>query len=274
KQRVRAEELSRMSSSREIASNAAQHLQTNPELAVKTAIEALRDASTPQAEGALQQAVLAFRLPGRTFQGKQSDEVVRIMHDNNVVVVRSRSDSKVRLHNITAGGQPIVIDARGPTSLIVLSPNGKYVAIPDSETSLGVWETTTGKTVAGPLRLEGRLTHTFFSPHGEIMGVMTNVGKLSKVDFWDTQTWRPLPMIGGLEYYGPVGGSPSQILRGRRPMAVSHDSKYFVGMGQDLRLRVWEIATAKEVVSTISDDTRNVKSAAFSPDGKYIVTET
>jgi WD40 repeat protein len=264
-------------SSRENATHATQYLQSDPKRAVEYAIKAFGEASTPEAAGALQQAVLAFRLPGRIFQGMQSNEIVRITPD--IAVVRSRSDSKVRLHNVTAGGQPTVIDARGPTSLIILSPNGKYVVIPDSETSVGVWETATGKLVAGPLRIEGRLTHTFFSPHGEIMGVMTNVGKLSKVDFWDTQTWRPLPTIDGLEYYRPelIGGTPSQLRQAfqeRRPMALSHDSKYFVGMSQDLRLRVWEIATAKEVVSTISDDTRNVKRAAFSPDGKYIVTET
>ena len=255
KQRVRAEELSRMSSSREIATNAAQKLQANPELAVELAIKALREAATPQAEGALQQAVLAFRLPRRIFQGMQSNEIVRITPDINVAMVTSRSDSKVRLHNITAGGQPIVIDVRGPTALIVLSPNGKYVVIPDSETSVGVWETTTGKPVAGPLRLEEGLNRAFFSAHGELLGLTTKAGKLG---LWETQTWRPLPSVGDPLRTAPV---------------FSSDSKYFIaaGAGEDRRFRLWETATG-QAVAPIGDDTIQVSSALFSPDGKYIVT--
>ena len=52
---------------------------------------------------------------------------------------------------------------------------------------------------------------------------------------------------------------------------LSSDSKYFIAAGEDRRFRVWETATG-QAVAPIGDDTIQVSSALFSPDGKYIVT--
>src|SRR5262245_14179289 len=220
KQREKAEMLSKMASSREVAASVAQHLLTNPKRAVELAVKAFDEAATRQAEGALTQAVLA-RVPRRAFQETRSDEIVRITPDG--AIVGSRSESKVRLHNMTSDGPPTVIESHGGTTRIMVSPDCNYLVIPDSEISVRIWNTTTGTAVAGPLGFEGQLERTVCGAQGEIFGVLTRDSSQSgsKLRLWNTRKWQQLPSVESRLRSVPV---------------FSSDAKYFIALGADQRV--------------------------------------
>jgi WD40 repeat protein len=253
KQRAKAEELTKQSHSREIASNAIQQIQTDPARAVDLAIKAVHESSTPQAQGALQQTLLANKLRGRALQGVRPASGVAVLADGNFTVGwHPPPGSKLQIENIADGGTPLMVDIRGPLSATGASPDGKYIAIPDSQTSVQILEMATGKLVAGPLSLDAKLPRVFFSSGGDVFGLTASGGKIG---LWETKTGQPLPAIA------------TQVTI----PSLSFDGKYLVGRDPDLNLRIWETSSGKEVAHLAGAS--KASGLSFSPAGKYVVTK-
>ena len=115
------------------------------------------------------QANCADEYPRECSTGQYTHPSLRPMATLPWLGLCHRLARRCYIQNIKAGVQPIVIDAHGPRTLIMLSPDGKYIVIPDSEVSVRVWEAATGRSVAGPLNL-GRefISHILWPPWGGI----------------------------------------------------------------------------------------------------------
>jgi WD40 repeat protein len=153
--------------------------------------------------------------------------------------------------------------ARRPRELAALganhrgfgSPDGRYVAIPDSMGMLRVWETGTGHQVAVPPNLGGKSVRPFFSPNGPLWGLLDSAN--ARITILDTRTWKVVSTL-----QGPVSR--------RQFPSFSSDAKHLIAWGADQHPRIWEAATGREV-GEIGAGSVRITSASFSPNGKYIL---
>jgi WD40 repeat protein len=123
-----------------------------------------------------------------------------------------------------------------------------------------VWDVTTGREIPTPTPLGGgaeRVTHAALSHDGTKLVT----AYYDHIRVWDIQT--ATSAIGS----GAHGGSIF-------PIALSHDGKRIASAGQyDKRVNIWDINKVTVASGPHTDHTSNgdVKSFAFSPDGKKIV---
>jgi WD40 repeat protein/transcriptional regulator with XRE-family HTH domain len=143
---------------------------------------------------------------------------------------------------------------------IAFSPDGKSILtnVPGNTTAR-LWDTQTGAPVITfTVEISG-LSRADFTPDGK--GVLTTDLDGAYFRLWDAQTGRELR-----RWSGP-GGSPLLVY------GFSPDGKWVLTMRSrlDTVLRIWDIAAGREVRQFVG--LNNVlESAAFSPDGKYVLT--
>jgi WD40 repeat protein len=199
-------------------------------------------------------------------------EITRMMHDdivNSVTFnpdgkyVASGSDDKTaRVWDAITGKEISRMTHDSTVNSIAFSPDGGYVVSGSWDGTARVWEVGTGKEIARMMH-DDRVNSIAFGPDG----------KYVVSGSWDgtVRIWR--------------GFTENEITRKLHDYPVasvifSPDSKYVVSLGCTRRehnwpcspsyARAWETATGKEIAHMLHEGFMN--SAAFSPNGKYVVS--
>jgi uncharacterized delta-60 repeat protein len=180
--------------------------------------------------------------------------------------------SSARIWDVTNGREIARMAHGNSVNYVVFSPDGKYVVSGgcDSfythhcmQSSARVWEAATGKEISRMMP-DSDVTSAAFSPDGKVVvsGSWDNTARV-----WEAATGKEIARM-------THGGTVESV-------AFSPDGKNIASGGCDQRIypsgvcaqgsvRVWEATTGKEIARMTYDST--VKSVAFSPDGKYIVS--
>jgi WD40 repeat protein/serine/threonine protein kinase len=225
-QQLFAEAQQRLVLARELASAAIANLESNPERSVLLALEAAE--TTLTADGSI--------LP----------EVERILH---LAVQADRTEITIPM-----GG------------LVAFSPNGKALAIGNSNGRLKLWETETGQEIrelGGHISLISGLS---FSPDGRFLASSSFD---LQVKIWDLASGSQLGLIKGFD---------SQV----NNVAFSPDGGLLATVDQDGPVRIWDVTsifnhTAGESISLditeivfIKQAPQEANDVAFSPDGERV----
>jgi WD40 repeat protein len=161
-----------------------------------------------------------------------------------------------------------------PVRSAVFSGDGTYIATAGEDGTVRIWETATGNLlkVITPPRPEKYnatiITDAEFSRSGTSLVIslyfVENVKGLNRsvfgaVQIWDTKTWTKENSAGipGFVYkaaINPTGGIILFVMMNYTPPSVA---------------RLWNLGP---VFSDLSGHEKSVKTAVFSPDGKYILT--
>jgi len=132
------------------------------------------------------------------------------------------------------------------------SPDGKRIVTGCSQREVQLWNAETGQPIGGPLTGHtGSLSNAAFSPEGKRI-VTASFDGTARV--WDAES-------------GKLIGEP---LTGRSA-AFSPDGKRIV-TADDKTARVWDADSGKPIGEPLEGHCGTVTSAAFSLDGKRIVT--
>jgi WD40 repeat protein len=224
-------------------------------------------------------------------------------------VVTASVDKTARVWDV-ATGRPVSPPLRhdGGVSSAVFSPDGRWVATASEDRSARVWDAESGDPVSPPLRHEGPLSSVAFDPDGRhlLTGSFDSTARV-----WDVVTGRQSvpPLQHGLEVlvakYSPDG---RRIATGSRDKTAQvwdaitgqpttpplpHESRVtsaaFSRDGGRLVVAtslnripaptdtegrtawIWDAATGKSVTPPLRHG-GSVYSAAFSPDGRFVVT--
>lgn len=140
---------------------------------------------------------------------------------------------------------------------VTVSPDGKFIAIPGFR-SVSLYDVGTGEHVRELADVAGGVWSLTFSPDGKIAGGAVSHG--DSVQIWDVQTGKLLRSLKG---HKPHAGN-----FGARSAAFSADGKVLYTGGADRTIRVWEVATGKQL-HCIEDAGFPV---ALSPDGTILAS--
>lgn len=289
----------RRSISRQLAMSATSQLQTDPELSLLLAMQAMNQADTSEAQDALRRALVESHLR-TTLRGHKSEiHSARFSPDARLVVTASK-DQTARVWETNTG--KTVADLKGHTGLIFsaeFSRDGSLLVTASEDGTAKLWQTSTWTSVRELRGKSGRVLGATFSPDGnfvittdseatarvwdthngnsvKVLSLPSSVGGAEfssdgkmlatfgdVVTVWDTSTWRQLA-----EFHGPTDKGSEEN------GSFSPDGKYIVsaqGNRGDHIARIWEIST-KRIVGELKGHTGEIFTTRFSPDGKFIVT--
>ncbi|MFY9620294.1 MAG: carboxypeptidase regulatory-like domain-containing protein [Pyrinomonadaceae bacterium] len=167
-QREKADNLSQIALSREIAANALSRLPANPELSVLLATEALRLSETSEAKDSLRQALLGYRLTTTFRSHKSPVRLVEYSPDGKSIV--SVSDDKAVVWD--AATKDILFELKGENGRVnsaAFSPDSKRIITVAEDGTARLWNATTGLSI---LLLQGHrqsVVSGTFSPDSKLV---------------------------------------------------------------------------------------------------------
>jgi WD40 repeat protein len=162
-------------------------------------------------------------------------------------------------HHLTYTGHPW-----GSVNSVVWSPDGKEIASGSSDTTVQVWDASTGNkhlTYTGHAR---HVRSVAWSPDGKYIA---SGGLDTTVQVWEAMTGKH-----HLTYTGHPWGVNSVVWSPDGRLIASGDDEYIErGDKSDSTVQIWEAMTGKHRLTYIRY-TGDVNSVAWSPNGKRIAS--
>jgi WD40 repeat protein/tRNA A-37 threonylcarbamoyl transferase component Bud32 len=226
-------------------------------------------------------AALAFSPDGRTLLTASGDQTARlwdvspgrplgmslphasyvytaVFSPDGKVVLTGSQDRTARLWDATTGKEVWEQPLRhhGFVIAVAFSPDGKTIATTSSEEDFSayLWETATGRPVAGPLQHEAQIWSVAFSPDGR---TLLTGSRDRKARLWDLATGK---LRWALPHHDDIWAA-----------AFSPDGRIVGTASEDETAWLWETATGKLVAALPHQ--AGVIALAFSPlDGRTVLT--
>ncbi|MBI4633745.1 MAG: caspase family protein [Deltaproteobacteria bacterium] len=152
-----------------------------------------------------------------------------------------------------------VITFEGPSNSVnaaIFSPDGRYAIVANTGYPATFWEVTIGRELRILQGDKGTITSMVFSPDGRYV-LSGGYGKA--VTVWEAATGRQVSTF-------PIN------LKIPIFYTFSHDGQHVI-VGHEHLLTIWEVATGKEI-RTFRGHSNRVRKAAFSPDGRYVLSDS
>ena len=211
--------------------------------------------------------------PVQSAQFSSDGKWILTQSGNTAYVWRGQVTSKplserITLYSLPRGYDYIRSNIRsGSVFELNVSPNGRSIVAGLSKDSALVWDTETFKPATQPIKHNGIVCFAEFSPDGKRIATASE-DRTARI--WDATTGRPI--IDPIEHNNIVltaKFSPDS----RRIVTVSPGALIPSGPGsveQPGEARVWDAENGKPLTPAMSQG--SIRSAEFSPNGKYILT--
>jgi WD40 repeat protein len=204
-------------------------------------------------------------------------------HEGGVVAVAFTPDGKrvvslsgqrvVKTWDATRDPEMVVFRQGRGASHAALGPDGRYVAAAANDVTARVWDTATGLEL---LKLDDKYEDSrqvAFSPDGKHLAVAIKQGWLGGVRIVDAKTGRPVGTLPQQAAAPPMAKPGTNLWTGPPcfSLAYSPDGKRLAAGGLDRIVRVWDVATGKELFR-LGPHAGTVSGVAFSNDGKRLIS--
>ncbi len=155
-----------------------------------------------------------------------------------------------RLLDLTSGQPTAWQPTSNPVQQLALSPDGKRLALADSDNTVSVRDPRNGRVIAAVMKHSARIFHLVFSPDGRSLAAVTgpSAEHVQEVRIW-TGFPGPLPTSTVLKLR--PGGPEGQ--QGIRSLAFSGDGKSLLTVPNKGPSRLWDAATGKLEFGTLTN---------------------
>ncbi|HST19482.1 MAG TPA: WD40 repeat domain-containing protein, partial [Blastocatellia bacterium] len=201
-------------------------------------------------------------------------EIKRLISPNEVRTVAYSSDGKF----ILTGGNTIarLWDAAtgreirsfiGHSAFVVsvkFSPDGRYILTGSIDKTARLWDVSTGREIRRLVQGDSKnssITSVAFSPDGRF--ILTGGQFDQTARLWDAATGKALKDFKDANWLYSVAFSPD----GRSVLTAGDNNRR-----EDNSPRLWDVATGQEIRRFGGYSIGGVKSAAFSSDGRFVLT--
>jgi WD40 repeat protein len=174
------------------------------------------------------------------------------------LLVTASTDKSARLWHVGTG-MPIGMPLTGHTdrvTSVAFSPDGTRIVTASADRTARIWDPVSGRQITTLTGHSDLVNSAAFSPDGSRIVTASRDGT---VRLWDAATGKPL------------GALASRVLGNVRTAIFSPDGKRIATASTDKTARLWD-ADTRETIGVLTGHTERVSSAAFSSDGKSVVS--
>jgi WD40 repeat protein/DNA-binding CsgD family transcriptional regulator len=179
--------------------------------------------------------------------------------DFSRLTIRQAYLKDLRLHRVNFSGadlsESVFAEKLGSILAIAFQPDGKLLAMGDTEGHIRLWNVETGEQTATWQGHEDWVRSVAFSPDGRYLA---SGSEDRTIRLWDIKTGQCLKVLR----------SHTSWLRS---VAFSPDSQQLASGGEDKIVRLWDVETGG-LLYELATHSRLVRSVAFSPDGKTLAS--
>ena len=242
---LKAEQESRLSSSRELAAAALNNLNVDPERSILLALQAISTTYsvdktwTSEAENALHRSVLASHVL-LTVQAHNAQVWSVAFSPDGTRLATASQDGTAKIWDAATGKPLLTLQVfssttglKGGANSVVFSPDGKLLATASDDKQVRLWDPVTGQLMRTLSGHTDQVDTVRFSPDGTLLG-SASADKTAKV--WDVATGRELLTLRG-------------HTEGVISITFSPDNKRISTGSLDGTMKIWDGTTGKELLS-------------------------
>ena len=193
----------------------------------------------------------------REFVGHTADAWTVAIRPDGKAILTGSPDRTARLWDV-ATGQPLGIPLEHPDWVwaVAFSPDGRSALTGCKDRAARLWDLGTGKMIGQPLVHPDEVTLVTFTPDGRslVTGCMDGTTRL-----WDRASGKQRE---------PALKRPGRVIA----LAFDDDGVKVLTYSQDGVVRHWDPTSGECVESPMPPEQNDVRTAAFSPDGKSFLT--
>ncbi|MEW5987764.1 MAG: WD40 repeat domain-containing protein [Chloroflexota bacterium] len=243
--------------SQRVAAEAQRLLESQPDLALLLALEALRLADTPEAQASLQVGWEATRYVAALLRASTATFSVAFNQENHLLA-SGHQDGSIIFWDVTAGRSlaELTTGHQGRVWSLAFSPDGQTLVSGGEEGAVVWWDVDSRQMLTSPLaRHGGVVTSLAFSPDGQRLA---SSSADETIQLWNAATHQPLgrPLDEHAEAVWQVVFSP--------------DGRTLASAGADDQVILREAITGYPLEQPPIVQTGDIRSLAFHPQGHLL----
>jgi RNA polymerase sigma factor (sigma-70 family) len=181
-------------------------------------------------------------------------------------IATGSKDQTARIWKVSTGTERLTLAGHeGSVQAVAFTPGGNILATGSAGGTARLWSVSSGQCLRALTNHADGILSLAFSPDGNLLA--TGSADQS-VRLWDTRTGRPIHVLSG-----HINGVTSVVFSpdGQRLVTAASGTDLYANTTRDMRVFFWDVASGRQLLTLPAHDNA-VYAAAFSPDGKRLVT--